>query len=205
MLFSKWVWQSAKHLSYKCGAWDRNVAGTSSLARSWKLWGYESEGAIIVKELGADACGGKKALLHDACLKEEPHTVIHNQHPQEWGSLCFCFLRSLNRHCSGTCLFSSYQHQKPIFIASYILSPTQCWQLFSHPLPALEIPAPVMGSSCKLFNWKEFLSGLKMSGGWRRRVSIKWGLIYSATGSVWITENPSHSMALSSFLRLGGC
>lgn len=74
MLFPKWVWQSPKHLSYKCGAQDRNVAGTSSPARSCKFWGYESEGEIIVKELGADARGGKKVLLQDACLKEEPCT-----------------------------------------------------------------------------------------------------------------------------------
>lgn len=133
--------------------------------------------------------------------------AIHIQHPQgcqEWGSLCFCFLRSLNKHCSGTCLFSSYQHQKPIFIASYILSPAPCWQVFSHPLPALEIPAAVMGSSCELFNWKEFLSGLKMSGGWRRRVSIKLGLIYSAIVTIWITKNPSDSLASSSHHFQGG-
>lgn len=74
MLFPKWVWQSPKHLSYKCGAGNRNVAGKSSLARSWKFCSYESEGEIIVKELGADAHGGKKVLLQDACLKEEPHT-----------------------------------------------------------------------------------------------------------------------------------
>lgn len=193
MLFPKRLMQSPKHLSYKCGARDRNVAGTAFLARSWKFWGYESEGVEIVKELGADAHGGKKALLQHACLKQKPSTWQFTiSILKGWGSLCFCFLRSLDKHCSGTCLFSSYQHQKPIFIASYILSLAQCWQLFSHPLPALEIPAAVMGSSCKLFNWKEFLSGLKMSGGWRRRVSIKWGLIYSATGSVWITENPSY-------------
>lgn len=70
MLFPKQL----RHLSYKCGARDRNVAGTSSLARSWKFWGYESEGAVIVKELGADACGGKKALLQHACLKQKPST-----------------------------------------------------------------------------------------------------------------------------------
>lgn len=71
MLFPKWVWQSPKHLSYKCGARDRNVAGTSSLARSYKFWGYESEGAIIVKELGADARGGKEGFAAGSCLKEE--------------------------------------------------------------------------------------------------------------------------------------
>lgn len=54
-----------------------------------------------------------------------------------------------------------------------------------------------MRSSCKLINWKEFLSGLKMSGGWRRRVSVKWGLIYSAT--VWITETPWRSLPAASF------
>lgn len=56
MLFPKRL----RHLSYKCGARDRNVAGTSSLARSWKFWGYESEGAVIVKELGADAVGERR-------------------------------------------------------------------------------------------------------------------------------------------------
>lgn len=74
MLFPKRLRQSPKHLSYKCGAQDRNVAGTSSLARSWKFWGYESEGAVIVKELGADARGGKRALLQYACLKQKPIT-----------------------------------------------------------------------------------------------------------------------------------
>lgn len=77
--------------------------------------------------------------------------------------------------------------------------PARCWQLLFHSLPALEMPGTVMGSSCKLFNWKEFLSGLEMSGGWRRCVSVKRGLIYSATGSVWITENPSHSLAAAGF------
>lgn len=146
---------------------------------SWNLFSCQELETLGLWEWRSDNCQrawsrcpwGKEGFAA-GCLSQgwTPHVVIHNQHPQEWGSLCFCFLRSLNKHCSGTCLFSSYQHQKPIFISSNILSPAQCWQLFSHPLPALEIPAAVMGSSCKLFNWKEFLSGLKMSGGWRRRV-----------------------------------
>ena len=72
MLFPGGVWQSPKRLPCECGAWDRSVDGATPHAKSWKFRGYESERLVAGRELGADAHGGKKAALHDACHKQEP-------------------------------------------------------------------------------------------------------------------------------------